>query len=363
MLHYDLRSLREHQPLSASTMLNEDMFDNDAYIDYDKVSRWKVVEMEIPEEISTDTGDIIIKPERRKDYRLHMPSRGTKKRVTGNLRLLDKSKEGYVAFTLASEDYGKLDPKFVHFGDVFIIRNKGNNSGSIEYHKYGEMRELQECSFAAKTLSFGIEKFPNKASLMLNNHALLAVDAYTSPSANQEFWISATTPVAIDNFQAYYEVGGKWNHPLFTIERSFSEGKFEMAADLANDMMCDIDAESPLMNDTKLYLAKSLARSVLHDKPDQGQIDMAMQLFRELERRGSREMKLDAGREIANILFFHKKDYWESFSQLSKMHEATQDPSGVIAQALWFSHNAPPPYDKAFRSLRKKVHASLEYNL
>ena len=131
------------------------------------------------------------------------------------------------------------------------------------------------------------------------DHALIEKENYISPSANFELLISATTPVVLDEFRGYYEIGGKWQSHLFSIERSFSEGDFEGASHLAANLLCDLDKKDPLLGVAKLYLAKSLARSAYNKTEKQNEAEMALHFFQELEHHGSEEVAVDAGIQYA----------------------------------------------------------------
>ena len=126
-----------------------------------------------------------------------------------------------------------------------------------------------------------------------------------------------------------------------------------MASDLALALSSDLEKDDPLQQHAKLYLAKTEARWAMRD-PEQGwRANKALEDLRELEMSKSATISLDAGREIANIQYFIRKDYWEAFSQLSKMFWSSQDNAGVVGQATYFSRTAPDPYRKAFRTMRK----------
>ena len=197
-------------------MLNEEMLDKDAVIDYEKVSRWKEIELLFPEKITSASDMVIINPEAREDYKIELQRRGTKKRLAGKVTFANPNKKGYVALTLAADDYGRYERKAAKFGDMFIIE-RDENRVTVEYRKHGETRQHMDLGHHGDTLEFIIEKFPNKTMFLVADHAILEREPYISPSANFELWISATTPVAIDNFRGYYEIGGKWQNPVLCI--------------------------------------------------------------------------------------------------------------------------------------------------
>ncbi|MEK6839763.1 MAG: serine/threonine-protein kinase [Nanoarchaeota archaeon] len=364
MLRYDLLAIQEQQPLSEMTMLNDDLLDENLPFPEEKLRRWKELDIIVPTEIATEEDYIFLNPQKgREDYLLDIANKGTKKRLNGKITFTEANRLGYVAFTISSEDYA-YDKRDRRFGDVFIIEKKDENVYKLEYRKHGGTKIKGEfINERGSGLEFVIERFSNDVMFGCNEHVLTQSNTYTSPTTKQEIWVSATTPVLIERLRAFHEIPGRVQDPLYHLERSFAEGRFEIAEYLATNLLADLSVRDPLIPKVQLYIAKSVARQ-LFSKENVGELESALMVLEtlrmDLERikeEAPEEIAEDAEHEFLNILFFIQKDYWEAYARLMSLYQQKQqagkDASGLIAQGMMFAHQAPQAYKPLFESLRR----------
>lgn len=350
ILYYDLERMKRGQPTSWSSRLNRELFDGD--IDLEKASEWKDSEDIIPDELTDGVIDVTT----RKDYHIDAPHRGGKTRLEYDVEfegLNERGKTGDLTVIIASEDYGELTPDKIRYGDAFHIKLRGG-ALYLEYGRLGQRQVKEKVPFPRERVRVIIERFPDKVLFIVGDHRIRIDEQYTSPSANQQIWLSASNIRAqISNLEVYYEKGGKWQDPLLPIERKFSEGDFQAASTLAVDLWHDSDPQGTVYTEALLYHAKSIARIGLEQK-DEELVDEALHLFRDVTSSGVEKFSLDAGLEQANILFY-RGEYLEALRQLDALFRDTDDEGTVASQAYWLSLTAPREYRMQFRAFRRKA--------
>ncbi len=370
MLHYYLTFFKEGQPLN--TMLNEDLFHNpETKVDYRLVSRWKPIDSILPSETApereeaaafsshiTERTSMLLLPKRRDDCHIAIPNRGAKKRIAAHIRFLDEENTGAVTFTIASADYVRPTPELVRFGDLFIIKKNAPGEGLMIHKKYGRTLDRQSFVFGKESLEVIIERFPTRVAFSVNDNLLIENNIYTSPSSRNEVWLSATTPVAIDDFATFYEVGGALQSPMFAVERSFSEGDFSTAARLAADICYDGLFDQSTVLAARMYYAKSKAREMVSADEESQDIEGVLQVLGDIEKSAPQEITLEAGKEIANVHFFVGKDYQKAVDKLNSMLEIAGDNkherAKIVARAMRFASSCNDgTYRRIFRDFRK----------
>ena len=367
-LYHGLVFLLEDQPIR--TMLNEELFvDRNTQVDARSLSRWKEIEIAVPNlthpstysgpyvEAIRDETDVFVVPTGREDYRIAIPNRGAKRRINLDLRLPNPEMEGGVAFTFASGDYVRPTPQTVKAADIYLLRFQPKGQGILSHRRYGKIIDQTAFDFGDSPLEVIIERFPEKSGISVEGAVLFEKEVYTSPTAHQEVWFSSTIPVALDAVKAWYEVAGVMQNTLFPVERSFFEGDFTTAARLAGDIVYDGSLDATTLHAAQMYYAKSRARLALGSKDVNGSVAEVLGILEGIESEGSKRFVIEAGREIANLEFFVLGDQRAALKKLKTMfaYEGNneEDLGKITSQARRFaSCTGNKIMKRAFRLLR-----------